>query len=198
MYTCYYYWLIAPLRGEIKDSPERKSAFSLNIHAPDGKEYELALYCDLDVKPEFARISIPSLDAEILPDDILPLLQSIKEHLLSALRVTFQSDAAYADPSATWAFNKEGEPYNFALSIKMVSTGVYDAEATKNVFALTFNIRELIRLYIDGNDKGIPLQYRFLSFYKLFENRFRNDEQVWDDKGINELAEPYKNASIEK
>ena len=183
MYCCLYYWLIAPLRGGLEDTPERQPAFALTVHALDGKVHELGLYCDAQGQPEFGRFAIPDLQSEEIPESQLPLIQSVQEHLLSALRLTFRQDAMLAEPSAVWSFIADGAPRHIKLSIQEFGTHAYDPQRTKDVFALTFNIRELIRLFVDGIDVRIPLQYRFLSFYKVLENRFRQHGR-WDHKAL--------------
>ena len=190
MYYCMYYWIIAPLRGGIKDVPERLPAFALNVQALDGKDYELSLFCDHRNEPEFARCRIPSLGTEAIPDSILPLLQTIIEHLMSSLRLTYRMDLMLAQPSAVWSFFEESKPHEVSLSIQELGERTFDPQPVKNLFSASFNIRELVRLYLDGVDGGIPLQYRFLSLYKLIENRFRR-RGYWENTSLDAFLQPY-------
>ena len=191
MYTCLYYWLIAPLRGGLEDTPDRQPAFTLNVHALDDKVYEIGLYCDPQGQPEFARLAIPELQSEAIPEAVLPLIQSIQEHLLSTLRLTFKSDAMLAQPSTVWSFIADGTPKQTKLVIQEFGGQTYDPNKTKDLFIHTFNVRELIRLFVDGVDTRIPLQYRFLSLYKVLENRFRKQSR-WDHKALAAILEPHK------
>lgn len=190
MYSCLHYWLFAPLRGGLEDSPERLPAFTLNVHSLDGKVYAVSLYCDQHGQPEFARFVISDLASEAIPESVLPLIQSVKEHLLSALRLTFKPDLTFAEPSSIWSFISEGAPWLVKLRIDEFDKGIYDPERTKDIFVHTFSIRELVRLYVDGLDKRIPLQYRFLSLYKILENRFRKKGH-WDNEALANILEPH-------
>lgn len=190
MYSCLYYWLIAPLRGGLEDTPEREPAFTLPIHTIDKNEYEVALYCDAHGQPEFARLEIPKLQDKVIPEPMLPLIQSIREHLLSALRLTFKSDVMFAQPSTVWAFIEGDGIREVKLVIQEFGEHIYDPQKTKDLFVHTFNIRELIRLFVDGVDTRIPLPYRFLSLYKILENRFRKQSR-WDNEALADLLQPH-------
>lgn len=197
MYTCLYYWLIAPLRGGVIDTPEREPAFVLTVHALDRKEYEVSLHCDEQGQPEFARCRVCNVESEAIPESLLPLLQLLKEHMLSSLRLTFRADAMLAEPSAVWAFVPEGGREEVKLHVQEFGSTPYDPQKTKDIFALSFNIRELMRLYVDGVDVRIPLQYRFLSLYKLIENRFRKGGH-WDKKSLAAFLEPFASHFIKQ
>jgi hypothetical protein len=190
MYYCLYYWLIAPLRGGVVDTSDRKAAFALTVHALDAKEYEVSLFCDPQGHPEFARCRIAGLPEKAIPESLLPLLQSIREHLLSSLRLTFRPDVMFAVPSTVWSFFPEGQPYGVNVLIEEFGSAAYSPERTKDIFVHSYNIRELMRLFVDGVDARIPLQYRYLSFYKLIENRFRNQAN-WDRSALTDFLRPY-------
>lgn len=190
MYYCLYYWIIAPLRGGIDDAPERVPAFLLSIQSLDQKTYELSLYCDKDGNPEFARCRIPDLESEVIPGAVLPLLQSLKEHLLSVLRLTYRSDVMLAQPSAAWSFIKNGQPAKVGLLIDAFGGSKYEPENTRALFVHSFEYRELMRLFVDGIDDRLPLQYQFLSLYKLLELRFRTHGR-WNKKDLASLLGRY-------
>lgn len=190
MYRCFYYWLFAPLRGGIEDSPDRISAFTIAVNDIDKTTYELSLFCDKVGEPEFARLIIPNLITEQLPHGLLPLLQSIQEHMLSVLRLTYRPDAMLARPTAVWSFIADDKPPVVKVAIQEMRSNVHDPEKTRTVFIHTFEIRELLRLFVDGSDDRIPLQYRYLSLYKMLESRFRKLGR-WDGRGLEGLLHPH-------
>ena len=190
VYYCLYYWIIAPLRGGIVDTPERGPAFTVQVQPPDQKVYDLSLYCDKQGNPEFARCRLSNLENESLPETVLPLLQSLKEHLLSVLRLTYRPDVMFAEPGTVWTFINDGDPANFSLLIDEFGSRSYDPEPTRNLFIQSFEVRELVRLYVDGVDARLPLQYQFLSLYKLLELRYRKNGH-WNKKRLAELLGPY-------
>ncbi len=175
------------------DSPERNPAFAIPVQAPDQKTYELSLYCDKQGNPEFARCRIPDLETEAIPDATLPLLQSLKEHLLSILRLTYRPDTMLAMPGTAWAFIENGKPAELSLLIDEFGSTLYESERTKNLFIQSFELRELMRLYVDGVDERVPLQFRFLSLYKLLELRYRKHGQ-WNKKALADLLTSYAKA----
>ena len=165
MHDCHYYWLFAPHRGGIVDSNERKPAFDIPVVLPDQTSHNLSLFCDLEGLPHFARLTIRSLPTEEIPVGLLPTLQAIKEHLLVVLRYTYRSDLVFAEPGALWSFTAAGDPARLSISVEDRGRDSFDPQKARNFFFHSFPLRETFRLYADGEDKHIPLQYRFLSFY---------------------------------
>lgn len=191
MFDCYYYWLFAPVRTFVTDNADRKSAFELNVVADDGKAYEIRLYCDDGGHPEFARCLIPALTTKEIPEDIFPLLLTVREHLISSLRLTFRQDLMLGIPSVVYMFVDHGKDASLSMKVEQFGEESFDANRARDIFSLTFDIRQLIRLYVDGADQRIPMQYRYLSFYKLVENHFRM-EGYWNYKALNEFLAPFK------
>ena len=95
-----------------------------------------------------------------------------------------------AVPSTAWAFIENGQPAKMSLLIDEFGSTSYDPEPTKNLFIHSFEFRELMRLYVDGVDDRLPLQYQFLSLYKLLELCFRNRGH-WNKKALAELLNSY-------
>ena len=190
MHNCHYYWLFAPHRGGIVDSPNRTPAFEIDIIAPDNISRSLFLFCDQDGLPHFARLTIKSLSNEEIPNARLPTLQAIKEHLLSVLRFTYRSDLILAEPGVIWSFSKDDAPVNVNITMEDLGRVQFVPENAKNLFIHSFEVREIFRLYSDGEDERIPLQYRFLSFYKLLELQYK-EQGFWKHQQIDSLLHPF-------
>lgn len=179
------------------DDPDRVPAFTVNVVALDQKTYEVNLYCDEQGHPTFARCRITDLNSEALPEAALPILQSLGEHLLSVLRLTYRPDVSWADPSAAWSFIKNGDPAKVSLLMERFGNTSYDPEPTRNLFIHSFEVRELMRLYVDGMDARLPLQYQYLSLYKLLEVRYRKHGQ-WKKKELSDLLKPFAKNFIDQ
>lgn len=194
MHYCLYYWIIAPLRGGIEDTPELVPAFTLPVQADEQKTYEFSLYCDERGDPKFARCRIPDLETEAIPESLLPLLQILQEHLLTVLRLTYDPHASLAKPACIWGFFENGTPHkvNLAASEILNDAYIYNPEPTKNLFLQALDFRELLRLFADSGDDRIPLQYRFLSLYKLLELQYRKSGK-WEKKRLSEIFSRYEN-----
>lgn len=188
MKYCLYYWLFEPLRGRLSDSPDRTPAFSV-VTNYRGAEYDFALFCDGATVPEFARVRIPKLDSEAIPENILPLLQILKEHLLSILRLTYREDIQLF-PMTAHSFFNEGAPYELKLDIAMHNPLTMDGALVKNLFCASMSHREEIRLFADGVDARLPVQYRILSFYRLLETEFKVAGR-WQKKRFDEMLNRY-------
>ncbi|PNU18981.1 hypothetical protein C2E25_14960 [Geothermobacter hydrogeniphilus] len=188
---CAYYWLLEPLRGGIKDSNERTPAFKFDIkpeRLPD--TYEFALYADQDGVPEFARLIIPNLDEKVIPDEVLPLLQTTKEHLITVLRLTYSYKADYF-PLTAWTFFSDDQPLKFGLETRLSGKDVFNPDNTKNLFFHSMSFREDLRLFVDGGDERIPLQYRFLSYYKILEKNFKKNG-LWKKEELEQHLKTYE------
>jgi hypothetical protein len=178
---CHYYWGIEPLRGGIKDDPSRVPVFTIPMDWY-GTLYELSVFCDNEGLPEIARLRIPNLTEEKIPEKVLPIIQVVKEHLLTTLRATFLSGISLWEHSA-WAFFDEGNPYSINLRADYFGRDIFEPGKSRGFFVATFSMREVVRLYVDGTNAGLPLQYRFLSMYKILENHFKSKGR-WNIKAL--------------
>lgn len=189
MKYCLYYWLVDPLRGGITDSPSRIPTLSIPF-SRDGRTYDLSLFCDERNFPQIVRCRIPDLSDEQIPKEVLPVLQTLKEHLLSTLRLTFRHDISLWH-TAAWSFFDNGTPHDVRLEVTMLGEPQFDAEKARNLFISSFPFREDIRLLVDGTDSRVPLQYRVLSLYKLLETYFKTKGQ-WDKKAFDSFLSRFR------
>ena len=187
MKYAHYYWLFEPVPNDLIDNPNRLPVFKLPVKYLN-TEYEFALLCGESGLPELARVRIPNLTEDKIPENVLPLLQGLKEHLLSTLRLTFRQDI-YLFPIAVWSFFDK-DNYELNLRIEPPDDVVLGAEITKNLFSASLGHREELRLLVDGNDSRLPIQYRILSFYKLIEHEFKSNGQ-WKIEELDTFLSTY-------
>jgi hypothetical protein len=195
MFDCFYYWLIAPTRGGVIDVEGRIPAFDMNIKSLDEREIKLSLFCDDRNTPHFFRVTIPNLESEELPASILPTIQILKEHSLTILRLTYRHDTSLAIVPEIWSFLPKGRPLAFGLEIQEYGEVQYDPTVTQHLFFQSMDTREHLRLYADGLDGRIPIQYRFLSLYKLFELIYR-DKGIWRKEEFEGVVSKYSDNFI--
>lgn len=196
MNRCLYYWLIEPLREEFQDTSESVPVFTIPVkyrdkgRAPD-RTCHLSVFIDAEGLPSYARFEIPGLTGETIPNEFSGLIHTVREHLLSIIRLTYHPDAALF-PRPFWSFVEENIPHSVGLKMTMFTGQLsFDAKRAKPVFEGTFKNREEIRLLIDGLDRHIPLQYRFLSFYKLIEFNFKKGGS-WEEGDLEALFQSYQ------
>lgn len=172
MKTCFYYWLIEPLREEFRDTNERTPVFQIPVQIQTRK-CSMAVFVDENGIPEYAKLTMPDFALEEIPEDIYPAILAMRGHLESVLRLTYHPEASLFE-RPIWAFVEDLTKYSIGLSMKAHFGEVkFDAPRARNVFVGAFEHREEIRLFLDGADRRIPLQYRFLSLYKLLEMQFK-------------------------
>jgi len=172
MNICYYYLIVEPLLQEYHDEPAVEPA-SHAIVKTKSKEYKISFFTNNN-QLYMIRIDIPNVPSETIPEEDLEPIQTLKEHILSVLRLTYDHDISLF-PRRIWNFRKIGQAPNLHIKIDEVINPNFDpsVENIRNVFVTTFPMRVQIKLFSDSQDKRLPLQYRYLSLYKLLELEFK-------------------------
>jgi len=161
------------------DTSESQPALEIQIESDWGIN-KFALFVSDNKLPEYGRLTIPNLGDEKIPEEVLPMIQAVKEHFLSILRITYHEDATLF-PRPIWTFLEDISSYTMGVEIQKVTNLNFDIEKMKRLCTGGFPYREEIRLFIDGNDGRIPLQYRYLSLYKIFELHYKKHGQWHED-----------------
>lgn len=187
--TCYYYWIVEPVGSALVDDAGTAPTWELTIQTLMG-ELSLALFVGPMSMPTHARLTVPGLSGDTLPEQLLPILQATREHLLTVLRLSLGNEVTLF-PRPVWMFADDGSPpsVNLALRIEEGSP-VFDAEAAKRLFSGSFERREHLRLLVDGGNRSLPLQFRFLSLYRLLELELRHSDE-WDSERLEAVLNPY-------
>jgi len=199
--SCFYYWFIEPLKSQYKDDGSLNPAFEIPVKTNFGK-CELALFLDSEGRPNFVRLIIPGFAKEELKQEHAELLQVVKEHLLSILRLMYDSKTEIAR-YAMWAFPEDVKPYSYGVSIQELlgQRPAFPSAAVHNAFVGTWDKRIEIKLLADALDERIPLQYRYLSLYKILENHFKKRGK-WLDNELNaflcQFSDEFKKMSIHR
>jgi len=174
MKTCYIYYPLEPILEEYHDDERSIPAARVTVNAR-GKDFEVALFGDeTHSRVTFFRITVPNCVEEKIPEEDLPIVQSLKEHMLSVLRITYDNRARIWDLN-WWTFIEEGTPRRTGISVKQLNEGKADFNNIRNVFVATHSIRSKLRLLVDARDPHVPLQYQYLSLYKLLELEFKSE-----------------------
>ena len=160
------------------------------------KSYNFALFTEKGL-PRYIRFEIPNLSKDEIPEDLLPVIQAAKEHFLSVMRLTYRPDAVFFSPPI-WSFVDENKPYSVGVGItERISAAPFNIEVAKNIFTGSFDQREELRLLVDGSDSRLPLQYRYLSLYKILELKFKKKDK-WIKNELNAALETYKDVFKKK
>jgi hypothetical protein len=119
------------------------------------------------------RIKVPNVSSNMQKEEFEAVdikIQLLKEHGLSVLRLLYEKDVSL-HPMIVWNYVNNGEPPNLAMNVqeKRNDSWQFPKAQVTNAFAVTLNCRNELKLLTDSLDRRIPLQYRYLSLYKLFE-----------------------------
>jgi len=172
MNTCYYYLIVEPLLQEYNDDTSVEPAMSVLIKA-ETKEYRVSFYTSNN-QLYMIRIEIPDVPDEVIPEIDLEPIQTIREHIVSVLRLTYDHEVSLF-PRPLWNFIKEGQEPNLHIKIDKITNPNFTPHVAniRNVFVTTFPTRVQIKLLSDAQDARLPLQYRYLSLYKILEMEFK-------------------------
>jgi len=169
----YFYFPIEPLREKYEDNEQVRPSVIIPVISKNGKQFEVALYADAQTI-YFCRIKVPNMKENKISEEDAEIINILKEHLLSVLRLTYDRDVSM--PALNfWTFLGPTEKMGLSLEVEQFLNKNYqiNADNIRNVYVNTFKIRNQIRLLSDSQDRRIPLQYRFLSLYKILELEFR-------------------------
>lgn len=170
-FDCRYYWLIEPLRSALRDDGLREPASRIAI-AGAGQLSELAIYCDEASDPEFGRLLISDLKSREIPSDLVPFIQDFREQLISTLRLMFDPHVRVFE-HAVWTFSAAGELPPVGVDLHVRDKRSFDPDRFREIFIACGPIRESVRLYLDGTNATLPVEFRFLSLFKILEKHFR-------------------------
>ncbi len=190
MTICLYYVLFEPVPRVFKDTPSVEPLFSSPI-IHGSRTLLLDFFANRDRIPSHARITIPDLERKEIPADLLPVIQAIKEHLITVLRLQLDQRAEVF-PHTFWSFVDDLSHFEVSLGIEETyERPSCDSKDLQAFFASSFANREEIRLLVDGMDPHIPLQYRFLSLYKILELKCKIGTE-WDASRLSAALDPFK------
>lgn len=182
---CGYYWIVNPLPSRILEDGNRIVAVEMAIRFK-GTEYKVFLFNTDEGRPELIKLLLTGLPSENIPPELLPFMQAAKEHMLTTLRLSYDSSLTLADFSV-WSFSEDDARPRINLQTETHMMPHFNADLTQNVFVHSFPHREQFRLFSNGLNEGIPPQYRFLSLYKLIEMQFRRRGE-WNQSKLRTLA----------
>lgn len=176
MKKAYFYFLVEPTIQKYVDNDSIRPIFEVPLITKT-KTYKVALFSTKNTI-YMLRIMIPDLEEEKIPEEDMKRVLTLKEHMLSVLRVTYNQDVSIS-PYNFWNFRYQNEPPDLNIGFNMFLNPDFqvNSENIRSVYINTFSVRNHIRLFSDAQDKRIPLQYRYLSLYKLIELEFKQKGQ---------------------
>jgi hypothetical protein len=188
----YWYFFVEPLLSEYRDDSTTVPLATCTVQFED-TEYDVAFIGESHTL-HLLRIRVPDVSPDMAKERsemVSRRLQLLKEHALSILRVLYDPDVSLY-PMSTWNYVDSGAPPSFALRLQenINSDWQFPGEKIVSAFGVTLNCRNEVKLLTDSLDRRVPLQYRYLSLYKLLEMTFFRDGKP--TKEFDEFLAPYQ------
>ena len=164
----------------------------ININVYE-KEFEIALIGSHQTI-QMIRITIPNVDQECFSESDLKVVQELKEHMLSILRLNYDSTAN--SPINVYSFRKTEDFADLSFTYNTRINDDFDIRTKMIIgsYSSSMPFRNQVKLLADSIRKEIPIQYRFLSLYKLLELEFKIAGKWTDEFNmyINEFSSDFE------
>ncbi|MBW5434537.1 hypothetical protein FXB41_07025 [Bradyrhizobium canariense] len=176
--TWYNYTPLAPLIEWYRDDGSRDLLF--RECTIDGTTYRVAVVGEIHA-PEIIRVETVDSDGNLTPEQGRIVGQLI-DHVITVLRLTtpLHIEKLWFGRD-TISFGSHGDAAgkpHFGVSISEHFAHLRpDWTNTAAVFDRTYNERAFFKLLADVAQPNLPLQYRFLSLYKVIEHEFREGKK---------------------
>lgn len=194
MKKVYYYFFFEPIKNQYVDKPEIKPECTFTVNSV-AKAYEIALFSN-DNDIYMLRIMVPGLNGELISNED-EVVQNLKEHMLSILRMTYDHELSIF-PKSIWVFYDEDEYPDWGVNMELVVNKPLDYDRIKGTFLQSLNIRKQMKLLSDCQNRWIPMQYRFLSLYKFLELEFKEKGKFTNEFGefLNQYEKEFKDLNL--
>ena len=188
----WFNWLpLAPVIEKYVDNGTRDLC-TVDVALEDVGKFKVSLVGSKD-RIELVRVETVDSDGNLSTAQI-DAVSRLMDHVLSVVRLTYDVNADWvrwgANTVSVGAHDDAGNP-NLGIKFSELSGAKPEipVENIRNLIQTGANYRPLIKLLADAQMPLLPLQYRYLSLYKVLELEFRTARQ-WS--GLKEVLEPYQ------
>jgi hypothetical protein len=145
----------------------------------NGRAVEVALIGTTD-DARMIRVSIGGVEGEPSSEERLRF-DDLTEAMLALLRIYHDHEIALAQPAFRYGYlNPDGAPPS--LNIKLNKTGStfhFDVGFATAYMRSDKEFQDILRLYADALHPYSPVQYRYLSAFKIIEHDFKQSRHKW-------------------
>jgi hypothetical protein len=193
------YWYFILNNSETKEFIDNENTIPLETATIifGKKTFEIALLGNAQTI-QMIRILVPDLELESFQESDLKIVQSIKEHMLSILRLNYDQNVGAI--FNVYNFRQKNEAPNLSFIFNTPLNSEFDVRNRMIIgsFENSLNIRTQVQLLADTVRKDIPIQYRFLGLYKLLELEFKKGGKWTDEFSdyIKEFQEEFEKLSL--
>jgi hypothetical protein len=178
MKTYYMYSILSPLPEHFTDNRSTSPLLSIPVNLKDGRQWEIAILGKEDTVVG-VRIAIPETDGANIPPDDFQRCQALRAFALDCIRMNYDPSIDYFrianDIYSFWNFLDQGvgPDINLKIDSKINEQFRVNTEGLKVLLASPQTMRTVVHLLADGGDFRLPLQFRFLSVYKIIELHYK-------------------------
>ena len=191
MKTCYIYSFLNPPDEDIVDNKDSPPLGVVPVHLKDGRVPEAALLGTHNTVKGF-RLSIPNVEEERIDPEDYRRFFDLRKLMLDCIRAVYDPSAEFFRQGdgifAMWNFVDSEEGPSFSLKLTQPLNPDYrvNVDGIRQLFAAPQNLRPIIHLLADSGDFRLPIQFRFLSLYKIIEINYK----ITTNKQFNGLITP--------
>jgi hypothetical protein len=176
--TFRYYTMLRPLRDSYIDDD---SATLTRISVVDsGRDVEIALIGGTS-DPRMIRVSVSNVTEEP-PYEERKRFDDLAETMLALLRIFHDNELAFAEPRFRYGNLIEDDllpDLNIRLG-KPAPTFNIDAGTMFAYMNSDKELQDIFRLFADSVYPYLPVQYRYLSAFKIIEHEFKRSRKKWN------------------
>ena len=173
-----FYYVIDDAVEEFRDDDFHKPMWTVAINVRRtgtvdlAQEFSVAMFGD-DHRISMFKIRVPAFD-EASPEKDLEVVQTIKETMIAVLHFTYDHKAEIHTVHFA-ADEEEDKTYSVALQMRAVRNEQFQVqyENIRSSFVNAWPIRYDLKLLSYGTQDSLPLEFRYLSLYKLLELNFK-------------------------
>lgn len=184
MKKVYNYFFVEPLLEIYKDNDYSIKPKSTILVDKEQKTYEVAIFAEGN-RIYMIRIMVPDVENEIISEDDINMVQSLKEHMKSILRVNYNTEVSFFQNSIRTVADDD-KPYRMGVKLNLFSNDHLNIKDISSLYGATINIKHQMRLMSDSQDNNIPYHCRLLSLYKLLELEFK-EKGKWKKQEFNDF-----------
>jgi hypothetical protein len=178
--TWYNYTPLAPLIEKYSDDGSR-DLFTIECRVGSDDLYRVASIGERNAV-ELIRVETVGSDGNLTSDQSRTVSQLI-DHMITVLRLTTDQQVErlwFGQETVSFGSHGDGEGKpNLDVSISLHSPPDFQVDFNNiaAVYSHTLEERNLFKLLGDNRQPGLPLQYKYLSLYKILEHEFREGKK---------------------
>ena len=172
------YSLLSPPPERFIDNRLISPLLSIPVQLKDGRQWEIAILREQNTIIGI-RIAVPEIVGEKIPPDDFHRCQALRAFALDCIRINYDPSVEYFRVGDDiYSFSNFVDPatgpdINLNIDTKINEDFQVNTEGLKLLLASPQTMRTAIHLLADGGDFRLPLQFRFLSVYKIIELHYK-------------------------